>query len=107
MESTLAHESPSRTAIVPAGLAASQCKAMQKSGLGKSLNNPSSSIAFAPAPISSAGWEIKTKVPDQLFFIEVKIRAVPTQFVMCKSCPHACITPVSNPLSFRATALLA
>ena len=55
MESTFAHAIPSRTAMVPAGLAASQCKAMQKSGLGKSLNNPSSSIAFAPAPISSAG----------------------------------------------------
>ena len=44
-------------------MVSSSCKDSAKSGRGKRVNRPSSSIALAPATISSAGWAMNIKVP--------------------------------------------
>jgi hypothetical protein len=47
--------------------------------------------------VSSAGWAIRTSVPDQLARRAASCRAVPTMAVMCTSWPQACITGCSVP----------
>jgi len=55
--------------MTPAGRLAESWKASAWVGCGKRVKRPSSSIALAPAPISSPGWAIMTRVPDHEDFI--------------------------------------
>src|SRR3546814_1404328 len=69
-------DGPALIATTPAGRLVT-CAAKPKSGFGKRLKSPSSSIARAPLSGSSAGWPISTTVPDQLSRIALKACATP------------------------------
>ena len=105
--SEFAIASPSLKPSVPAACCGSECSASAKSGFGNFVYSPASSIFFAPATISSAGWPMNTTVPLHLSFIAARTRAVPTHDAMWMSCPHACITPTSTPSRFFTFTLLA
>ncbi len=66
-------------------------------------------MARAPKMRSSAGWAIRTSVPDQLALRACIWRAVPTRAVMCTSWPQACMTGFSTPSlsTWRAVEALA
>ena len=50
----------------------------------------SSTIALAPPPPSSAGWNTKTTLPLKLR-VSQRYFATPKRIVVWPSCPHACI----------------
>ena len=62
MLSSVAMNGPDRVLTVPA-MPGSRCWAKATSGRGMRLNRPSSTMAWAPSPVSSAGWNSVTRVP--------------------------------------------
>ena len=87
---------PLRMAIRPAGRDITCCaKAM--SGFGKRLTIPSSTMALAPSPVSSAGWNTAMTVPRHLSRFCARIRVAPISQVTCMSCPQECAIAVSTP----------
>ncbi len=97
---------PGRTPITPAGSGVTCCP-MTTSGRGKRSRAPSSSIARAPAPNSSAGWITTTRVPDHSFLVRASSSTAPIIAVTCMSWPHACMTPTSCPSASIPVAVLA
>jgi acyl-CoA reductase-like NAD-dependent aldehyde dehydrogenase len=73
--------------------------AESKAEITYAVNRPSSIIALAPAPRSSAGCPIMTSVPLHWPLSLLSTRAVPMNEVMWMSCAQACITPTSFPYS--------
>src|SRR3954447_9184397 len=61
----------------------------------------------SPSAQLSAGWNTATSVPDQLPGSADKTAQAPSKQVTCTSCPHACITGTSMPLSVMARVTLA
>ena len=84
--------------MVPYG-AGDVCSANAKSGFGKRLKRPSSTIACAPETNSSDGWPTNSSVPCQRSLRATSAFAVPTQLAMCTSWPQLCATNVSRPFS--------
>jgi hypothetical protein len=60
------------------------------------VNRPSSSIAFAPDTVSSAGWPMKTSVPFHCDFSSTSVRAAPSQLAMWMSWPQLWVTKLSR-----------
>src|SRR5450759_2519762 len=58
-----------------------------------SPRTPSSIIRAAPAPPSSAGWNISFTVPANCDRRSIRSCAAPNSIAVWASCPHACITP--------------
>src|ERR1035437_3713791 len=56
---------PDRVRTVPA-MPGSRCWASATSGTGMRLNRPSSTMSWAPSPVSSAGWNSGMRVPFPL-----------------------------------------
>jgi len=107
IESALAMLYPGVTPTFPAGSTLNECKATTTSGLGNFVISPSSTIFFAPEIVSSAGCPKRISVPCHVFLVCAITSAVPISDAMCRSCPHACITGTSLPLSSFACTLLA
>jgi hypothetical protein len=97
---------PARYSTVPASLAKT-CWPSTASGTPTRRSRPSSSIAFAPAPISSAGWKTAITVPCQSPRAAASSAAAPHSQVTCMSWPQACITCVRSPRASVATTSLA
>jgi len=62
MLSSVAMNGPERVATVPA-MPGSRCWARATSGAGMRLSRPSSTMPWAPSPVSSAGWNSAISVP--------------------------------------------
>ncbi len=62
MLSSVAMNGPERVRTVPA-TPASRCWARATSGTGTRFHRPSSTMACAPSPVSSAGWNSGSRVP--------------------------------------------
>jgi hypothetical protein len=62
------------------------------SSMPKRSNKPSSIIARAPAPPSSAGWKMTTTVPAKLR-VSARYLAAPSSMAVWPSWPQACILP--------------
>lgn len=105
-ESDPAYEGPACPAIVPAG-SGDTCWPRTMSGFGNRSNSPSSTMACAPAPSSSAGWKTRTRVPDQVVVSCERIRAAPSKQVVCRSWPHAWLTETVFPWSSVVVTVLA
>jgi hypothetical protein len=58
---------------------------------------PSSTMAFAPEPRASAGWNSTINVPLYLSLSLIRISAAVRRHVICISWPHACITGRMTP----------
>ncbi len=46
-----------------------------------------------PAPLSSAGWNMKITLPARSACRADSSRAAPVSIAVCRSCPQACMTP--------------
>src|SRR5260364_223258 len=82
---------PLATPKVPAGSPGRLCRP-KTAFTGNRLNKPSSTIARAPAPSSSAGWKIRWTAPSKSRR-RARERAAPSSIAVWPSCPHACIFP--------------
>ncbi|GAA3336403.1 hypothetical protein GCM10020358_08440 [Amorphoplanes nipponensis] len=92
---------PGRQPRTPASWV-STCWAKATSGRGIRLVSPSSSMACAPAAVSSAGWKSAMNVPRQAARSPLSSAAAPSRQVMWTSCPQACETPTVAPDSSTA-----
>jgi hypothetical protein len=97
---------PARPPMVPAGPTIT-CWPSATSGLGKRSKSPSSIIAWAPSPVSSAGWNTAIKVPRQVSWACAKSVVAPTSQATCMSWPQACMTATVFPSRSVALTLLA
>ena len=95
-ESVAAMVGPPRCRIQPAG-AGARCWPRQTSGVPNRSRNPSSSIACAPSPSSSAGCTTSRSRPDQVSRASARTVAAPSNQVTCMSCPQAWATPTVAP----------
>lgn len=79
---------PARPLMVPAGPTIT-CWPSTMSGLGKRSKSPSSIIAWAPSPVSSAGWSTAISVPYQVSRARASSVIAPTSQATCISWPQA------------------
>mmetsp|Transcript_30403 Transcript_30403/g.61893 ORF Transcript_30403/g.61893 Transcript_30403/m.61893 type:complete len:207 (+) Transcript_30403:995-1615(+) len=87
---------PARPPISPLGSVGHKCIPNARSTLGSCDSTPSSTIRFAPAPPSSAGWNTSRTVPGGRrlsCWSPASRRAAPRSIDVCASWPHACILP--------------
>ena len=88
MLSAAAMNGPERVRTVPA-MPDSRCWASATSGTGRRLNRPSSTISWAPSPVSSAGWNSVIRVPFHRSRWSAMSVAMPVMAAMCRSWPQA------------------
>ncbi len=94
--SAAAIAAPPCTASTPAGRGMT-CWPRTMSGTGNRSYRPSSIMARAPLPASSAGWNTSSSVPRQASRAAASSAAAPSRQVTCMSWPQACITGTSAP----------
>ncbi len=79
---------PGRVRTVPA-IPGSRCWASATSGTGMRLNSPSSTMSWAPSPVSSAGWNSGIRVPCHAPRWSAMSLAIAIMAAMCMSWPQA------------------
>ena len=97
---------PGRNSTQPAG-AGVTCWPKATSGMPNRANRPSSIIAVAPPPISSAGWMARITLPCHASRCLASWVATPIIQVACMSCPQAWATGTSVPSASIPVAVLA
>ncbi len=95
-ESLMLMNAPSRVATMPTG-SGKTCWPKITSGRGARSQRPSASMARAPSPVSSPGWNTKTIVPAHASRFVARACAVVRAAATWKSCPQPCIVGTSVP----------
>ena len=88
---------PGRVENMPGGNCAdAACRAYAATGRAPAASSTPSLIMWvAPNRPSSPGWNMKITFPGSSACRADSSRAAPASMAMCRSCPQACITPVT------------
>jgi hypothetical protein len=88
---------PGREVNIPAGCDAMTCMPYAAfTRCPDASSTPSASMRPAPSQPSSPGWNMKTTSPHRSSRRPASRYAAPTSIAVCRSWPHACISPASR-----------